>query len=187
MHVIEFFSQTDEARVQSAALFCSPQLGGKRLSSQPINHWVRLDPEGSAFHIKRTPVGSIQCVGSKKHTHTQALNWPPHPHAYTVHSTLVAHSPRLYFRKPSGSAPDIIVDLVNEHLTTCEARIKSSPVALNAQPWVKRREWKDFMAVKRGTVEAGHFSETQYRASSVRSECTAIAQFWCSEFQSKKK
>lgn len=83
-----------------------------------------------------------------KHKHTHTHDWPPH--AYTVHRTLAPHLPRLFFRKPSGSAPDIIDDLVNEHLTTCEAHIKSRPVALIAQPWVKRREWKDVMGVKRG-------------------------------------
>lgn len=94
---------------------------------------------------------------------TNTNDWPLH--ACTVHSTLAPHlKPRLFFRKPSGSAPDIIVDLVNEHLTTCEAHIKSSPVALNEGNGKTLWEWRG------GTIEAGHFSKAQYRARLVSSE-----------------
>lgn len=144
MHVIELCSTTDEARVQSAALLCSPRLGGIHVSSQHIDGRVRHDPEGNIAHFERTLVYSIFGGIRKK----QIKN--SHTHTHRMRGTPAARPLSLFFMKASGSAPDITVDLVSKCLTTCEAHIKSSPAALNTQPWEKKREWKDFMGMKRG-------------------------------------
>lgn len=74
---------------------------------------------------------------------------------HSIHSTLAAHSARLFFRKLSGSAQDIIVDLVNKHLTTCEVHMKSSPLALNTQLSEKKGVERLHRSEERGQLRLG--------------------------------